>query len=470
MWNRADVGTWYLKPKQKTALEFLQATQDPFFEASRRYGKTTTILGYCIQEMKKNAGLIVRWCEPWKSQCREIVMTEVDKIQAQIPEDDRLKWHGVDSYYYLPSNNARLYLRGVNEDRGESARGTAANIIVADELGTWKEPTYILNEVLGPQLLTTNGKLIYAGTPPRNFTHAYYDLKEQAQLDGRFIQRLIYDQEIASWEAVEKAVNRAGGWESPAVQREYLCKKAVDNKFSIIPEWDDKYIQEVPKDEYFTFYLKYDGLDIGIRDLTVILLAYYDFKRAKLIVLDEIVMNGAAMTTKILAQANRTKETEHFGVKWTELPDGTFEMDRHPHRRLRRISDIDLLLINDLTRLHGLYYEATDKGELEEMVNEVRIWVGGGKVLVNPRCAILIDSLRYGLWDEKRKEWERSDRLGHFDALAALMYLIRNVDTRTNPVPADYGKPEDEHFYSEEAEKTDDKLRQMFNLGKRGRI
>lgn len=467
LWRKGNIRDWYLKPKQKGVLEFLRTHEDPFFEASRRYGKTTTILSYCIEESILRPGIITRWCEPWKNQCREIVMTEMDQIQSHIPLRYRFKWSGTDSFYRCEWNDSRIYLRGVNEDRGESARGTKAHIVVADELGSWREPKYVLDEVLGPQLLTTNGKLIRTGTPPRNFTHLFYELKDQAQLAGTFIQRLIHDQEIASWEAVEKAIARAGGWDSPAVRREYLCEKVVDKNFAIIPEWDDKYIRDTPRDEFFPFYLKYSGLDIGVRHLTVALHAYYDFRRAKLVVLDEVMLRGPEMTTELLAEKCRAKETEHFGVKWEqEIREGrTRWRIVAPHTfRMRRVSDIDLLLIQDLSKLHGLYFEATDKGELEEMVNEVRMWVGAGKVEVHPRCQILIDTLRYALWDEDRKKWEESERLGHFDALAALMYLLRNVDTRTNPIPYNFGKPAEDYFFTKEEKSQSDKIREMMNI------
>lgn len=467
MWTTGNVRDWYLKPKQRTVLDHIRVTDDPFFEAARRYGKTTTILGYVLEESIRRPDLITRWCEPWKNQCREIVMTEMDQIQSFVPTRYRFKWHGVDSYYYCPFTGSRIYLRGVNEDRGESARGTKAHIIVADELGTWREPLYVLTEVLGPQLLTTNGKLIHTGTPPRNLTHLFYELKDKAILSSSFIQRLIYDQEVADWEAVEKAIKRAGGWESPAVKREYLCQKIIDKGFAIIPEWNDSFIRDIPRDEFFPFYLKYDAMDIGVRDLTVILLAYYDFRAAKLVIIDEIVMNGPSMTTEKLAEENRAKEQEHFGVKWEHIITGTrvkWKAITPPTFKIKRVSDVDLLLVQDMSTLHGLYYDPTDKGELEEMVNQVRIWTAGGRILVHPRCQNLIDCMRYGVWDEDRKEWERSDRLGHFDALAALMYLVRNVDTRTNPIPVDFGKPAEEYFFPEEPETSRDKFKKMMNV------
>lgn len=468
MWLNGMVAEWYCKPKQKTVVEFLRASDDPFFEAARRFGKTTSVLAFVLEEAIRRS-IIVRWCEPWKYQCREIVGPEIDQIQRHVPAELQFKWRQTDSYYECEWNGSRIYLRGVNEDRGESARGTKSHIIVCDELGSWRHPTYVIGEVLGPQLLTTRGKFVFMGTPPANGSHTYYDLKDQAKDNNRFTQRLVHDQEIVEWKEVEKAIERAGGWQSAAVKREYLCQKVSDPDFQIIPEWDDKYIQDVPKDEFFRFYCKYDGMDIGVRDQSVNLLAYYDFKRAAVVILDEIVMFGKDMTTRAMAEKTREKETEHFGVKWEHVEkDGKKRWVLTPPNsdfKIRRISDIDLLFINDMTQTEGIFFEATDKGHLDEMTNQLRIWIQAGRVLVSPKCTTLIDCLRYGIWDEDRKAWERSDRLGHFDALAALMYLVRNIDTRTNPIPVNYNRPEDDYFWpTDPQEERREKLKKMFNI------
>lgn len=457
------ISQWYCKPKQATVVDFLRITPDPFEEASRRFGKTTTVLAYDIEESIKNP-IVTRWCEPWKNQCREIVMTEMDKIQSKIPARYRFHWKTTDSYYECEYNGSRIYLRGVNEDKGESARGTAAHIIVCDELGSWRYPIYVIGEVLSPQLITTGGKFVFLGTPPNNLTHAYYDMKEAAKMTGRFIQRTVKDQELVPWAEIEKAVVRMSpteGWNSAAVRRELLCEKVVDKNFAIVPEWKAEYAQPVVPDEFFQFYFKYDALDIGVRDLTVCLLAYYDFQKAKLFIMDEVVMNGPEMTTEKLANEIKVAEALRFAnpAKKGET-----------YKLRKRVSDIDLLLLNDLSKLHALYFEPTDKGKLEEMVNEVRIWVNAGRVIVDPRCEQTIDCLSYGIWDEHRKQWERSDRLGHFDALAALMYLIRNVDSRTNPIPPEYGKPSEAYFFDEAKKQANkEKLKKLFGVRVPGR-
>ena len=161
-------------------------------------------------------------------------------------------------------------------------------------------------------------------------------------------------------------------------------------------------------------------MDIGIQDLTVVLFAYYDFIKARLVVEDEICMNGPQMTTDKLALAIKAKEKE----LWGDLPVQC------------RISDNNnLLLLQDLGSLHDINFAPTSKDSLEAMVNNVRIEINKSRVWVNPKCKQLLGSLRFGVWKNNRKEFDRSTTFGHFDAFAALMYLLRVVDYQTNPIP-----------------------------------
>jgi hypothetical protein len=105
----------------------------------------------------------------------------------------------------------------------------------------------------------------------------------------------------------------------------------------------------------------------------------------------------------------------------------------------KRIADNNnLIIINDLSVTYRMPFIPTNKEYLEEMVNKVRVWVAQGKLIVHPRCKMLLGCLRHGIWNKHRNAFERSRTYGHYDHLAALVYLIRNVDTTTNPIPALY--------------------------------
>jgi hypothetical protein len=92
-----------------------------------------------------------------------------------------------------------------------------------------------------------------------------------------------------------------------------------------------------------------------------------------------------------------------------------------------------------MASLHKLHFIPTSKDTLEAMINEVRIMVNNGTILINPKCKKLIGCLKYGVWNDKKKEFARSKEYFHFDHLAALIYLVRNLATNHNPIPPHYG-------------------------------
>jgi hypothetical protein len=80
----------------------------------------------------------------------------------------------------------------------------------------------------------------------------------------------------------------------------------------------------------------------------------------------------------------------------------------------------------------------TNKDTLEAMINEVRILVQNKRIVISPKCVKLIGCLKYGVWNTKKSQFARSATYGHFDHLAALIYLVRNLAVHTNPIPVDH--------------------------------
>jgi hypothetical protein len=72
------------------------------------------------------------------------------------------------------------------------------------------------------------------------------------------------------------------------------------------------------------------------------------------------------------------------------------------------------------------------------MINTLRLMVARGQIIVDPRCKHLKGCLKYGVWNAKRTEFSRSKVYGHFDGLAALVYLVRNLNKNSNPIPSDF--------------------------------
>jgi hypothetical protein len=173
-------------------------------------------------------------------------------------------------------------------------------------------------------------------------------------------------------------------------------------------------------DPNYVYFHKYVSMDLGVRDLNVTLFAYYDFSRAKLVIQREHVMNGPDMTTPKLHAAISEIEKELWQGK-------------EPYKRVA--DNNNPLLLLDLGSIHNMFFHSTSKDNLHAMVNSVRVWISQDRIEIDPSCRFLIDSIKFGIWNENRSEFARSKTLGHYDAVASLMYLVRNIDEQTNPIP-----------------------------------
>jgi hypothetical protein len=439
LWHHGIVASWYLRPSQLDIYDLLHRAKNPFIEAARRFGKTTTILAYVLERLRANPGWICRWCEPWKEQAREIVMPELDKLQAECPEKLKFRFQVTGSVYIGPGNS-RLYLRGVNEDRGESARGPTAHIIVADEFGSWRDAEYTVNEVLRPQLLTTNGQFVFASSPAADLAHQYYEHKARAIRESRFIQKTIYDNESLSPEKIKEIIQEVGGEHKPAWRREYLCQEVSDPERLVIPEYQEE-VHDIeddhPRPEFFDCY---DGMDLALNpDYTGALFAYVDFEKHTLVIDDELFVNGR--NTKFIVEECREKERSLWGTLDCRcaLPDTQNHMvkycTQHGIQPYMRWADNELQQLFDMSSEHGFNVAPTRKDDKLAALAELRLSFTRGHIKIKKRCKNLRYQLKVGLWDLRGKSFQRGDKIGHLDLIDALIYLHRNISWSHNPYP-----------------------------------
>lgn len=422
LWRRGVIAGWYLELPQLDIFELLKRERFPFVECSRRGGKTTTTLVYVLEALRKNPEWIWRWCEPWKYQAREIVIPEMEILQRSCPQNLKFKFYHTDSFYEAP-NGSRLYLRGVNDDKGESARGAFAHGITADEYGSWKDPDYIINEVLLPQTLSTNGKIIKTSTPPRDLDHPYYDERERAGRENRFIQKTIWDFEghLYTRQQIEDICQAQGGKDSPGWQREFLCNPVADPETLVMPEFSDLNIVEdnYPQPDFCDLYTAGDS---GADDNTAILFGWYDFTRNEVVIDSEYITRGST-TSQIIKDAKAIEERLWPGLK--------------PHKR---VYDADKQLLYDIIGDHGWSVMPPRKEDRIAAIHELRVEVQSAKFKVKRRCSNLIRQMQVGMWkDHRHLDFQRSDGLGHLDAIAAAIYFNRAVDRSRNPYPKGFG-------------------------------
>jgi hypothetical protein len=152
-----------------------------------------------------------------------------------------------------------------------------------------------------------------------------------------------------------------------------------------------------------------------------------------LVIEDEILVRGRNINTQKLAYLIKEKEKQ----LWTN----EFDETKKPYLR---VSDNEMLTVQDLNTQHGLDFVPTDKNNKNAAVNQTRIAIASNNVEISDNCKNLIIQLESGIWATDRMgitkdTFKRSKETGHFDLIDALVYLIRNVDWNHNPYPSNYG-------------------------------
>lgn len=447
-----------------------------YLECTRRFGKSTWGLLWLTEDCIKNPGSVSAFFAPVKEGIKDYI-GDFDKPDTPLGEafkDCPLEFRpklGADLCLDFP-NGSKIMLRGSNNKQHRVRRGNTLRRAFIDEARDVDDLDNLVESVVIPSLFSVDGRLVISSTPADSEDHPLHTIKQASEQEGSYFHATIWDCHrydpdafpLARIEQWQRETKNKVAWE-----REYEAKWVKDPTKTVIPEWDDKHAVVVERDEFFPWYQKYSALDSGVTDKTAGLLAYYDFKLAALIVEDEFALQNDDVRTDRIASEFKTKEASLEYQRIHDRKDDRYKA-QEPHQKVyRRVADNNnLILVNDLNALYALDFFPTRKDELAAMVNMVREWAKNGRIIVHPRCKELLGCLRNATWDKKREKLSKSKIFGHFDALMALVYLVRNVDTYTNPVPAFFGKSWATHagvpVNAHDPQHAAAKLAQIFNV------
>lgn len=401
---------------------------------ARRFGKSYILCLISIEFAIRNKGSQIRLGAPTGKALRKIIKPAFTLICKDAPADVKPQWKSQDGFYAVGNTASEIHASGCDNGNYENLRGQAAHLWVLDEAGFIDDLEYVANDVLVPQTLTTGGIGILSSTPPRTPAHDFYAIAMEAEAAGAYLKRTVYDNTNIDKPTLDLYAKESGGYESSTFKREYLCEFVVDSESQIIPEWKDAYIRDANKDEFYGYWQKYAAMDIGVKDGTALLFGHYNFAEARLYVESEFVLRGQEVRTDNIASGVQREETRLW-------------QGQKPYQRIA--DNNNLILLQDLGLQHQIHFAPTSKDELHAMVNQVRLWVQQGRIHVSPQCPHLLGCLQYGVWTDDRKQFARSSVYGHFDGLAALVYLVRNINVHTNPVPHDHKVSHFTHYIPE---------------------
>lgn len=427
----------------------------------RRLGKTHLKATLSIERAAAMEGQAIRIGTPWFKQTREIFRPIMRRIlrdcpKALLPEHSGFTWTFRNPYWrrrgalWTPSE---ITLCGVNTDRGDRLRGGRLNLGILDEVRDVKDLLYIQDDILMPMLLDQEAPLLlYGTTMPRTLAHDYTSfILPAARREGRAKLFRVADldrdpmtppapEEDLDWKpAHEHLVLRSISKTSTTWKREYLCEEVEDPENKIIPEYLEmeeaitygREEAEPGEPEDYTdahrgrpdHFFVYMGGDLAWEDYSACIWGFHDFDLQTLVIEAEILKNHT--TPRELAKLIRETEAKHYP---------------RPYKSITRYADAEPLTLAGLTVDEKVPILPPDKWDLDSAIAKLRTRFTDGKIRIHRRCRELHYQLKHGIWDERRKDFERSKALGHCDAVAALIYLNRMLPHRRNPKPL-HGKP-----------------------------
>lgn len=402
---------------------------------SRRLGKSFTLVAEAFELCLRKAGARVLYLAPEGKDAAEIVTDIAESILASCPEDLRPAYNAQEKFYKFAHNGSIIRFKGVNGEKSDRLRGGAVDLVIVDEAGLMDDLAYTVSSVVLPMVMTTGGRVLFATTPPRTPSHDAALIYEELAGQAATVKFTIRDNVRISDEIKGEFLKEAGEKpeEIPGILvgtalaktttalREYFCEFITDANSKALPEWDDAAAREsvrvVTAPAYFDAYV---AIDPGFNDRAAFLYAFWDFRRAKLCI----------QRDRLLHQASTLMYADVLSADEGDLWPG-----RRPYKR---VSDVDPRLMKDLWELHGLHVVATEKQDSLGALNLVRTMIQQREIEIDPRCENLIRQMHNATLNKKATDFERTKEMGHFDLVAALKYLCRNIDRSHNPFPRDY--------------------------------
>jgi hypothetical protein len=439
LWRRG-VLRWKLHRTQAEIYDVIKACHRKRFvlNCSRRLGKSFLLAVMAVETALASPGAQVRYAAPTGVSLREFILPIFQKIFSDCPKRLAPVYSSQDHKFLFP-NGSGIKLAGTDNGHAEDLRGPAADLCIVDEAAfVGCSLDYLVSDILQPQLLySRHGKIVIASTPPKSPSHEFATYAAKAIVDGNYLKKTIWDNPLLPRSRVIEFAEEAGcevsngeiTKQSTTWRREYMAEFVTDEESAVVPEFTDEKANKLVAESPFPRHAhRYVIIDTGFIDLTAAVFCYHDFLRGKIVFQDELSFERP--TSELIAKACRAKETELWG-------------DRAPHARW---GDGDLIVLQDLSSLHGYSITPVCKDNLEAQVNQLRLDVSQDRIEIDPRCKNLRAHLQFAIWDKRRRAFARSPGLGHFDFVAAAIYAVRHINRQINPYPTFEGISETDHF------------------------
>lgn len=413
LWAEGDL-SWKLHSTQRAIDAAVKSSDasEVLVLSSRQLGKSWWALCYALECCIINPGIIVRFLAPKKDQIGDIIADNLGPIMRDAPTG-LIERQKSDHRWRVAQSSLRI--GALERAHVDNNRGGNASLIICEEGSFVNSDDYVyaVRQVIGPQLLRSQGKLIHVTSvnkdDPLHYVHT--ELKAKTQLSNSCFSYTIYDNPQLSEEQILKAQLDCGGPKSPAWLAEYLNEIVRSEETVVVPTFDKAHhVKAFTLPEYSTYQVTIDFG--GVRDKTAALLHTYDFERNKYLWVDERFFEPNTPTDVIIKGIREMEVGYQIESRWADCP-GQLQID-----------------------LDQAGYSITPppKDDWKAQINALQVAFGQDRMEIHPRCKMLIQTCESGRFNKQRTDFERSSILGHCDALAAMGYGFR-IAARENPYP-----------------------------------
>lgn len=437
LWRRGLISGFKLDEAQKDFHTRVKESKEKItvILSSRRIGKTVWALVLAVETCLKKENSVVKFLAPTRFMITDIIEKVMPIVLEGCPQQFRPQYNK-NKYVYKFQNGSRLEMAGTDAGNADKLRGGFAHLCIVDEAQSCSDLLNVVRSVLIPTTTNTKGKIVILGTAPEDTEHDFLKFIEEADLKGTLIKKTIYENPRIRPDEIEDIIAAyPGGENNPDFRREYKCEIIKNPQYSAIPEFDTTLEKDIVKEwKRPPFYDYYESMDLGGKDLTVVLFGYFDFKNAVLVIEDELVMDFqlSGNNIKSLTERIQQKEQQNFS-------DPIVHEVKQP---FLRVSDIDYIVLKEI-REHSLgqvNFVITRKDDKKAAINNLRIMLNNRRIIINPKCQTLLKHLRNVKWSKSNRDvFDRSVDNGHYDAVDALIYMTRSIVYSKNPYPRDYG-------------------------------
>lgn len=408
LFRRGVIAPWYLFSYQMPLYNLLVNTSRDLIvpNTSRRYGKSTVCVTYAIEQCLRNKRH-VRYATAFLTDLEAYIEPIFDSILSDCPEDIRPTWSASKKVWKF-KNGSSIKLVGLDKNPN-GIRGNAIDDLIIDEAAFVDKLEYLYKSIIIPATMKRQFKLIFPSTPPVSPEHFWArELLPKAKIRNTYLEQDIDTISDMPPEERKRLLDEVGGEHCSTAQREFFCKIVVDENRAIAPSFNvSRHIVEC-EDAHISW--QYVGDSGGIRDKTAILKVGFSHDRQKIIIKSELIFDSKT-PTPVLAKDFQT---------WSGTDSLIF--DAHGQTRV------------DLASL-GLKATMPAKDDFGAGLQLLNAAFHNDNVQIDPSCSLLITTLTSGLLTSNRKDYERSESLGHCDAVAALIYAVRAVDKVTDLRP-----------------------------------